>query len=163
MRGRRPKPSALRKLQGNPGKRPLNPKEPRPASADLPTCPDYIVGSARQEWARVSAVLAGSGILTEIDATALAAYCQAFANWTGSEAQVRKFGAIIKTPQGYPMLNPHVTLARTAFAQMHKFLCEFGMTPSSRSRLRIEKPQATEDPFETFLRSSESEVSETVH
>jgi len=33
MRGRRPKPTRLKMLTGNPGKRPLNGNEPRPAAA----------------------------------------------------------------------------------------------------------------------------------
>jgi len=43
MRGRRPKPSRIKALTGNPGKRPLNAQEPRPEPA-LPECPQ---GSAR--------------------------------------------------------------------------------------------------------------------
>jgi P27 family predicted phage terminase small subunit len=150
MRGRRPKPTALKKLQGNPGKRKLNPDEPAPP-AGIPECPDYLDVLARREWKRVSALLAASGILTEIDGTALAAYCQAYSHWLDAEGQVRKLGTIVKTPSGYPILNPHVVLAKQAMQQMHKFLVEFGMTPSSRSRLRIEKP-APEDPLDAFLK-----------
>lgn len=38
IRGRRPKPSRMKALTGNPGKRPLNPHEPRPEPA-APECP----------------------------------------------------------------------------------------------------------------------------
>ena len=38
MRGRRPKPTRLKLLTGNPGKRPLNDDEPQPQAA-IPECP----------------------------------------------------------------------------------------------------------------------------
>jgi P27 family predicted phage terminase small subunit len=79
--------------------------------------------------------MAPTGILTTLDGTALAAYCQAFSRWVDAEAKARKLGPIIKSPSGYPMLNPYVTLAKTAFDQMTKYLIEFGMTPAARSRV----------------------------
>ena len=45
-RGRRPKPTALKKLEGNPGKRPLNELEPVPPVASL-RCPNYLLPEAR--------------------------------------------------------------------------------------------------------------------
>ncbi len=52
MRGRRPKPSRIKALTGNPGKRPLNSHEPQPA---VPECPSELSLAARQEWARLRA------------------------------------------------------------------------------------------------------------
>ena len=42
MAGRKPKPTAVKKLEGNPGKRKLNMKEPVPAKG-MPTCPDWLI------------------------------------------------------------------------------------------------------------------------
>mgnify|MGYP006980038133 CR=1 FL=1 len=39
MAGRKPKPTAVKKLEGNPGKRKLNKKEPIPAK-EMPECPE---------------------------------------------------------------------------------------------------------------------------
>ena len=78
MRGRRPKPTALKKLQGNPGRRPLNTAEPKPPRARaVPPCPPYLEGEARREWHRMAPMLSASGMMSLADATALAAYCQA--------------------------------------------------------------------------------------
>ena len=49
MRGRKPKPTLMKQLNGNPGKRPLNDREPVPP-AGTPTPPDYLDDVARQEW-----------------------------------------------------------------------------------------------------------------
>ena len=46
MRGRRPKPTRLKMLTGNPGKRPLNHDEPRPEAA-IPECPPELGPVAR--------------------------------------------------------------------------------------------------------------------
>jgi len=48
MRGRKPKPSRLRVIEGNPGKRALNTREPRPA-VRIPTCPAHLSPSAKAE------------------------------------------------------------------------------------------------------------------
>ena len=46
-RGRKPKPTALKKLEGNPGKRPLNELEPVPPTVAL-RCPNYLLPEARK-------------------------------------------------------------------------------------------------------------------
>lgn len=71
QRGPAPKPTALKRLQGNPGKRALNESEPRPA-ATLPRCPSHLQGEARAEWRRVARALHESGLLTQVDRAALA-------------------------------------------------------------------------------------------
>lgn len=42
MAGRKPKPTAVKKLEGSPGKRKLNKKEPVP-SKGMPECPDWLL------------------------------------------------------------------------------------------------------------------------
>ena len=80
MRGRRPKPTRLKVLTGNPGKRPLNNAEPRPEAA-VPNCPDELGETARREWNRLVGELASLKLLTNFDRAALAAYCGAYALW----------------------------------------------------------------------------------
>lgn len=75
VRGPKPTPTALRRLQGNPGKRAGNHDEPVPP-ADLPTCPNHLNAPAREEWDRLASVLHEMGVVTLVDRAALAAYCQ---------------------------------------------------------------------------------------
>lgn len=49
MAGRKPKPTAVKKLEGNPGKRKLNTKEPVPAKG-MPDCPEWLLPEAKKEW-----------------------------------------------------------------------------------------------------------------
>ena len=75
MRGRKPLPSNVVRLRGNPGKRRLNDAEPRPAPR-IPTCPACLGDEARKEWKRLARELAELGLLTGLDRGLLAAYCQ---------------------------------------------------------------------------------------
>ena len=47
--GRKPKPTALKRLEGNPGKRPLNALEPVPPTVPL-QCPRHLLPEAKKEW-----------------------------------------------------------------------------------------------------------------
>src|SRR5687768_711635 len=106
MRGRKPKPTILKVLDGNPGKRPLNDREPQPPGG-MPDRPDWLDAEAQAEWGRVTAELAMSGLLTVVDRAALAAYCTAWSRWVEAEGMVKKFGMIVKSPEkGFPMKSP---------------------------------------------------------
>jgi P27 family predicted phage terminase small subunit len=87
------------------------------------------------------------GLLTEIDRTALALYCQAWARWVEAEEEVRKLGAIVKSPSGYPIQNPYLAVANRAMRDLRAMLTEFGMTPSSRSRVSVEQAEEGDDFF----------------
>lgn len=136
MAGRRPKPTALKILAGNPGKRTLNRREP-PADTGLPSCPAHVQNEARREWRRISRHLANIGLLTKIDRAALAAYCVAYGRWSDAEMQVTRLGAVVKTVNGNLIQNPYLAVANRSMEQMARLAAEFGMTPSSRSRVQV--------------------------
>ena len=71
MRGRRPKPTRLKVLTGNPGKRALNESEPTP-EPNVPDCPPELGEVARREWNRLAAELGALRIITNLDRAALA-------------------------------------------------------------------------------------------
>ena len=98
MRGRKPRPTVLKLMEGNPGKRPLNDREPTPP-VEMPECPEFLDARARAEWDRTVPVLAKMGLLTAADRSALAAYCVAYSRWVQAEAQVARFGTIVKSPE----------------------------------------------------------------
>ena len=151
MRGRKPKPTALKLLAGNPGKRALNRREPKPPPG-IPDCPEHLDDLARAEWFRTAAVLSEMGLLSRADATALAAYCTAYGRWRQAEDQVRKYGTIVKSPEkGFPMKSPYLCVAEQALESMRKFMVEFGLTPSSRGRIRLPADSPAAREFEQFL------------
>ncbi len=149
MAGRRPKPTALKELAGNPGKRSISRSEPKPTG--IPTCPRHLDKEAKAEWKRISSELITLVLLTSVDRAALAAYCAAWSRWVTAESQIQKFGLVIKSPKsGFPMQNPFVGVANTSLDQMRKFAIEFGLTPASRSRLNVD-PAPAKDSFEAFM------------
>lgn len=143
-RGRKPVPTQLREARGNPGKRALNRDEPQPAvGASSP--PAWLSASARARWLTIAPELEQLGILTTIDGGALAAYCQVWARWKEAEEKIIEFGQVIKTPKGYPIQSPYISIANKALSHVRGLEAEFGMTPSSRSRVKVGKGKTPAD------------------
>jgi P27 family predicted phage terminase small subunit len=134
MRGRRPKPTRLKMLTGNPGKRRLNEDEPRP-DPNIPECPPELGPVARAEWDRLVDELAVLRMLTNLDRAALAAYCGAYALWAEATVQLQKYGAMIKSPTGFPIQSPYLSIINRQAEIMMRIASEFGFTPASRSRI----------------------------
>jgi len=151
MRGRKPKPTKLRMLQGNPGKRPLNTQEPAYRALQS-ECPEFLGVQARKEWDRIKAVFDQQELITESDYSALTAYCAAWGRWIEAEDHIKQSGMLVKSPSGYAIQNPWLAISNRAFEQMMKFMVEFGMTPSSRSRVKTVGPEE-KSGLEEFLGS----------
>lgn len=137
MRGRKPKPSALKRLSGNPGKRKLNTDEPRPpASEDLMVPSRWLDKVAASEWRRIAVTLKTLGLLTNLDRAALEGYCKAYSRWLQAEKILEKEGLCFVTPKGYVQQRPEVAIAKGYLSHMHSLAAEFGFTPASRSRVK---------------------------
>ena len=110
-RGRKPKPTALKILEGNPGKRPINENEPIPPKGTV-KCPTWLEPEAKKEWKRLAPSLEAMGVLTQADLTAFAGYCQAYARWKEAEEFISQHGSIFQTPSGYVQQVPQVSIAQ---------------------------------------------------
>ena len=173
-RGPAPKPTVLKKLAGNPGKRSLSTNEPRPR-AKRPRMPSHFTPAddpdatvkesrvqkefyeiARGEWRRVVRELSAvAGLVTSVDADALAMYCETYARWVQASRKLAMSGMVekLKTNQGgeYLAMSPYVTIINQCMRTMKQLLTEFGMTPASRTRIQIIERPPEEDPFDEFL------------
>jgi P27 family predicted phage terminase small subunit len=138
MRGRKPKPVALRLLEGNPGKRPL-PNEPKPEPT-APPCPYWLPLLAKREWRRLAPRLELLGLLTEIDQAAFAGYCCLVSRWRQAEALIEKEGMVCTAPDGRQKSHPATRVAFQSLQLLLKFAGDFGLTPSSRSRINVLAP-----------------------
>ena len=136
MAGRKPKPTALKVLEGDRGKgrRPLNEHEPVPPKGGV-KCPSWLLPEAKKEWRRLSKQLEAIGVLTEVDQAAFASYCQAYARWKEAEEFMTQHGTIVKTKSGYWQQVPQVSIAQTYLKIMNKIAEQFGLTPAARSRI----------------------------
>ena len=147
--GRKNTPSALKKLRGNPGKRALNNKEPKPDVA-IPECPDHLTGAARVEWDRITRELHALGIITKIDRAALAAYCMAWLDFVYASKMVDEEGEVVTSEKGGKYLNPWVGIKTSSMDRLVRISAEFGMTPASRTKIKVETPDE-EDLMASFL------------
>ena len=66
---------------------------------------------------------------------ALSMLCQSWAEYLEATDQVRKTGMLVKSPNGFPVFNPYLVIANQAVKKVRALLAEFGMSPSSRSRI----------------------------
>jgi|ERR1019366_2112221 P27 family predicted phage terminase small subunit len=140
----RPKPTRLKQLAGNPGKRRLNPAEPKP-KLGTPKRPKFITGLARREWNAIVPQLVALGILGEVEHAAVSGYCLAFAAVAEAKAEIERLGLVITAEVQDKDGNFHVTGARknpactvldAALKQLRAFSSELGLSPSSRSKIQ---------------------------
>lgn len=152
QRGRKPKPTAVKVLEGNPGKRELNTNEPKPKRTKLPKCPEWLETEAKAEWKRLAKNLFELGLLTDLDVQVFASYCQAYARWREAEEFLTQHGSIVKTKSGYWQQVPQVSIAHQNQKLMMQAASEFGLTPSARSRIIADNSVTKEaDEMELLL------------
>jgi P27 family predicted phage terminase small subunit len=84
--------------------------------------------------------LAKLNMLTNLDRAALAAYCGAYAMWADATEHINKYGTVVKSPQGFPIQSPYLSIANRQAEIMMRIASEFGFTPASRSRICAPPP-----------------------
>jgi P27 family predicted phage terminase small subunit len=141
-----PTPLALRRLQGNPGKRAMPTHAPEPPPETDLTAPSELDATGRVCWRRNAPVLAGMGVLTDADRDALMLYCDAYSQWRHASRVQRR---LPPADAGYRQVAVTVETARN---QMRLLMHELGLTPTSRVRLVVGKPADEADPMEDLLR-----------
>jgi P27 family predicted phage terminase small subunit len=148
MAGRTPKPTALKLLQGNPGRRPINESEPKP-EAGVPAMPDYLDAAAQAEWDRLIPILTKMRVLTVADGAELALYCQTHSRLLEAEEEITRLGVTLEEaitrdrgdgsdPKviGYKYKkNPAVTVRTECIKMLRAFLSDFGLSPAARTRV----------------------------
>jgi P27 family predicted phage terminase small subunit len=147
MKGRKPTPTVLKLLNGNPGCRPLPKNEPKP-QVGLPEAPDTLSADARPYWESIGRQLLDVGVMTRLDAAALAMYCEVYARWIDANQKLAQYGCVVKGPKdNMPHHSPYLRVANDCFQQMRFLLGEFGLTPASRARIHAAPKEETENPF----------------
>lgn len=164
--GPKPKPRALKELAGNPGHRPLNTAQPRP-EPKAPAMPRGVLPkSARKAWRELAPQLEALGLLSEIDAPLFTLLCV----WTGAAldaaAVIRRDeeqgeseqGVITEDDRGRERKSRALSVLRAASVEIRQLAAEFGLSPSSRSRLEVppsEEPSLAEMLFHMAVSEGE--------
>lgn len=136
MKGRKPAPTMLKLLRGNPGRRPLNTDEPVPPALDVEPTPWELKDQhARAEWKRIAPGLIACGQVTMADRTLLVAYCLKYGQWLRLEEEALRHPLIVKGAAGNPISNPAVRLANQTLDLLIRAAAELGITPTARTRV----------------------------
>jgi P27 family predicted phage terminase small subunit len=141
MRGRKPTPTHLKLIKGNPGRRPIRMDEFRP-EARIPPCPRHLKGEAKKEWLRVTKLLLQHCMVAEVDRGALAMLCTLWGRYVDAEEMIDKAkeaapasaGLFVKSPNGFPIQSPWLAVSNKAIEQYKAMCSEFGLTPAARVR-----------------------------
>src|SRR5258706_11513949 len=91
MKGRKPKPTHLHLVNGNPGKRARNRREPKPPHG-IPTPPEHLSKEASVAWGLLAAKLEQMGVLTLADAWALEELAETYAEVVYLRGRIDKEG-----------------------------------------------------------------------
>jgi len=142
MRGRKPKPTHLKLVDGNPGRRPITADGFRP-EACIPDPPEHLKGEALSEWQRVTAVLHRSRMISDADRGPLAMLCTLWDRYVTAEQMIEKareqapgsMGLFVKSPNGFPIQSPWLAVSNRAIEQYKGMCAEFGLTPAARTRI----------------------------
>ncbi len=152
-RGPLPKPAALRVLEGNAGKRVLNLSEGINPEIEIPAAPNHLGKEAKKEWVRITPMLKELGLISGLDRSALALYCQAYGRLAELETS---FNGMVKikvaaganyadavyaashsvTPSGYAQQSVMVQLIKSHREQVNRYLMHFGLSPAARGRVQ---------------------------
>lgn len=138
IRGKKPDPTALRILKGNPQKKPLPKDEPHPPLLPHDDLPREIVDDevATREWLRLAPMLRTVRILTEADRAALIALVLEWSRYMGLQSD--------GSHRGYRE-------RRWALQSCIRLWTELGLTPSSRARVTtVGMPAPGGDSFSEF-------------
>lgn len=137
MRGRRPTPTAVKKANGNPGRRKLNKKEPS-AGSKLKK-PPFLGSYGAKMWDATIKQLEAMGLLDGADHDSLMLWCLAYDDLRTNREFIKKHGAtfVVIDQAGNKIIREHPAArgAREAWKAMRGMLTEFGFTPSARVRL----------------------------
>jgi len=155
MAGRRPTPTHLKIVAGNPGKRALNKTEPKPRR-EIPSCPAHLADSGKVAWGRLSLILDRMGVMTEADSAALERLCDCYTDILECRVLIERDGRTysVTTQSGDTLIkaNPAVAQLRAADAQFKSYLVEFGLTPAARSKVHAAaEDDNRQDPLAEFF------------
>jgi P27 family predicted phage terminase small subunit len=150
--GRPAIPTSLKVLRGNPGKGPINTSEPKPPPADA-TAPSCLTDHGLAVWNQTVPVLCRMGVFTQIDRMTLTRYCLLSEQFEAVVKHVREHGMTQLTQTGYSQLTAEGALFKSLPAELLRIEQQFGMTPASRSAIKVTDAGTAEDPLEAYIQS----------
>lgn len=150
-KGPPPTPTALKVIRGNPGKRPLNDREPQPPPPSSLDAPGDLSDAAKLIWHDMAPKLSALNLLGSIDVRALARACRLEAlgleqlrisEETGPTQELKGQGRTVAA---------EFSVAMKSFDAADRIWFRFGITPAERSRLKTVEPEKPKSKWEGLL------------
>ena len=148
--GNRPKPTKLKILQGNPGRRPINVLEPEPKRG-IPTMPKWLKAFpvAVKEWRRESKELDEMGVMTTAECGDLAMRAYLASQIQEMAIDIKTEGRVAYTSRmdslGNEVMdaktNPKCIQLKNLITEYRQLGSLLGLDPSSRSKLKADRPK----------------------
>ena len=144
--GQNRKPTVMKVLEGTYRADRAMPNEPKPEVLVIPPpMPDGLNEWAQQEWEKMTLELTKIGMLTTIDSSQLAAYCNELGNYWECEKLRKEVRPTNETDDAkeaaetfhknyFDMAQKHLKAAKDLAVQ-------FGFTPASRTRINLPKKE----------------------
>lgn len=148
MRGRKPLPDRIKQLKGTLRPHRINGDAPTPPPG-MPAMPFWLSKKGQPFWKQYAEEFHDMGILTTMDQAAFGCLCEIISTIKAMNKILDQDGILIYEGS-VPKKHPAFGILKDAWAQLRAFAVEFGMTPSSRSRVSVEKPK-TLTKFQEFL------------
>lgn len=152
MRGRRPKPTELKLLQGTARKDRTKENRPEPTKVDaLPDPPDYLKKHGKRLWKQQLQQLIQLKMLTQVDLNVLGQYCKEWDLYNMAIDDLDKNGFKNK----YDQISASVTIKNQAFKNMLSISDRFGFVASAREKLSVPQDKPA-DPLEQHMQKMRS-------
>ena len=135
-------PTAIKKMRGNPGKRPLNENEPA-YKIGLGDPYDWLSDTAKDIWLELATDLVAAGVATVADRRAFARLVSLYARLQDYEIEIAEVGETQIIKGGKKVKRPVTLLRKEAEETVARLEKEFGLTPSSRTKIKA-SPQAAD-------------------
>ena len=150
-RGRKPKPTPLKILEGTQRGAPKREPSAPPGAPPMPKRLN-VEPLAVEKWNELVPLLLGMNVLTTGDGEALATLCEVYAAAQACLLELRATGPVMKTDLGGIKPNPAGPLYKGLVSLQASLMTEFGLTPSSRVRLGTKQEQPTDELADFFAR-----------
>ena len=150
LMGRRPKSTNRKRIEGNPGRRPLNPDEPI-AKVGLPKAQSFLCGEARRFYYRLGKQLVAEKRMAVVYQPTFVVLCLAWGWVAKATLKLEDEGAIVTTPTGFVRVSPWLDILTRSEATVLKASSEFGISPTSQAKAATVKSAATVTKLQAFI------------
>jgi P27 family predicted phage terminase small subunit len=129
------KPTVMKIMEGTYRKDRAVPNEPKPEVVYIPPpMPEGLNDFGQKEWEKMTLELSKIGMLTTMDTSQLAAYCNEIGNYWECEQRRKEPKNLLLTKELFDQSHKHLKAAKDLAIQ-------FGFTPASRTRISVPKKE----------------------